>query len=218
MDYTDAYERVQRRVCTLVNESNADTDVPTCPGWTVKDVVAHLAGCLTAYRSGSPQEAFGPGWGDRQVEARKDRSLQECVTEWNELVKDPGDVFESRFGPVAVADALAHEQDIRTALHQPGATDDENIVPAVQMGLSFLSNKPDTQDLPALRVVTDEIDETVGRGEPAATLHTSTLELFRTIHGRRTVEQVRAMNWEGDPEPWIPALFLFGPAERAVEQ
>jgi uncharacterized protein (TIGR03083 family) len=218
MNHADAYERAHQRVCTLVKEDVAGRYVPTCPGWTVKDVIAHLAGFFTAYRSGNPQEAFGPEWGDREIKARRDRSLQDCLTEWNELVREPGDLFESRFGPVAVADVLAHEQDIRTALNKPGARDDECIVPSVLMGLSFLDHKPETQDLPALRVVTDEIDLTIGEGEPAATLHTSTFELFRTIHGRRSAAQVRAMRWEGDPEPWIPALFLFGPTERTVEE
>jgi uncharacterized protein (TIGR03083 family) len=217
MDPADAYERAHERVCALVNDSVADVDVPTCPGWTVKDVVAHLAGFFTKYQSGDPA-AFGPEWGDREVKARQDRSLQECLAEWTQHVKEPGDLFQSRLAPVAVADVLAHEQDIRTAIGKPGARDDENIVPAIQMGLSFLESKPEAQGLPTLRVVTDEIDHTVGQGQPAVTLHASTFELFRMLHGRRTVDQVRAMTWEGDPEPWLPALFLFGPAERTVEE
>jgi uncharacterized protein (TIGR03083 family) len=218
MTTADAYATVHDRICSLVNEDVAGAPVPTCPGWTVKDVIAHLAGCLSAYRSGNPQETLGPGWGDRAVKAREHLSLEECITEWNELVNDPGDAFESRFGPVAVADVVAHEHDIRAALDSPGARDDENIVPAVLMGLSFLGNKPEAQQLPALRVITEDIDQSVGQEKPIATLRTSTFELFRTIHGRRSVDQVRAMNWEGDPEPWIPLLFLFGPAERPIEE
>lgn len=217
MDLAAAYKRSHRRIRNLVDEQNAETDAPTCPGWTVKDVIAHLASLFSVYRSGDPKEAFSPGWGDREVEARRDRSLQECLMEWNQSIEDPGDLFESHIGPVAVSDILAHEQDIRTALDKPGATDDENIVPAVEMGLSWLDNKPETQELPAVRFVTDEVDQTVGEGTPVATLRTSTFELFRTLHGRRTVEQARAMNWEGDPGPWVPALFLFGPAEHQVE-
>lgn len=217
MDPAEAYGRAYQRICALVNESVANVAVPTCPGWTVKDVVAHLAGFFTKYRSGDPA-AFGPDWGDREVKARKDRSLEECMREWNELVKEPGDLFESRLAGVAVADVLAHEQDIRTAIGQPGARNDENIVPAVQMGLSFLENKPETQELPTLRVVTDEIDHTLGEGQPSVTLTTSTFELFRTLHGRRTPDQARGMNWDGDPEPWLPALFLFGPAQHTVEE
>jgi uncharacterized protein (TIGR03083 family) len=215
MNYADAYDRARQRVLTLVDEKGADVPVPTCPGWTVKDVVAHLAGFLEVYRSGP--DGFGPGWGDRAVQERRDRSLQECVAEWGRLRADTADLFDSRLGAVAVADVLAHEQDIRTALGRPGARDDEGVAAAVETGLAFLDGKARADGLPALRVVADGVERNVGDGEPVATLKTSTFELFRALHGRRTVEQVRAMGWDGDPGPWIPALFLFGPAEETVE-
>jgi hypothetical protein len=84
------------------------------------------------------------------------------------------------------------------------------------MALSFLEKR--TADLPTLRIVTDDVDGQIGDGEPSATLRTSTYGLFRTLHGRRTVDQVKAMEWSGDPEPWIQNLFLFGPTERIVEE
>ena len=217
MGYAEAYRSAHDRVRVLVDRSVANVGVPTCPGWSVKDVIAHCAGFISAYKTGGP-EAFGHGWGDREVEARGDRSLQECLTEWAELLDDPGDLFESRLAPVAVADILAHEQDIRTSLDRPGARDDENIVTAVQMGLAFLDNKVRDANLPAFRVMTGDVERQIGDGEPETTLRTSTFELFRALHGRRTVDQVRAMKWDGDPEPWMSVFFLFGPTERKVEQ
>lgn len=218
MNHSDAYERAHHRICGLLDEETADVEVPTCPGWTVKDVVAHLAGFFTAYGSGDPKEVFGPGWGDREVKARQDLSLQECITEWSELLQDSDDLFESQLAPVAVSDVLAHEQDIRTALNRPGARDDENIIPSVEMGLSFVDQGAQSANLPALRLVTEEVDRRVGQGEPVATLRTTTFELFRALHGRRTVEQVRAMQWEGDPGPWLPVLSVFPRTEHVVEE
>jgi uncharacterized protein (TIGR03083 family) len=216
MNYADAYERSRQRVLALVDDDVAGMKVPTCPGWTVKDVVAHLAGFLAVYRSGA--DGFSsPGWGDRVVEERRDRSLQDCIQEWNSLLVDTADLFESRLAAVAVSDVLAHEQDIRTALDRPGARDDEGVAAAVEMGLSFLDGKARAGGLPALRIVADGIDRQLGEGEPVATLRSSMFELFRALHGRRTVAQVRAMAWDGDPGPWIPALFLFGPAEETVD-
>jgi uncharacterized protein (TIGR03083 family) len=218
MNNKDAYERAHHRIYSLLDASSAPVEVPTCPGWTVKDVVAHLAGFFSAYRSGDPKEAFSPDWGDREVRARQDRSLQECLAEWSDSLENPGDLFESHLGPVAVSDVLAHEQDIRTALQQPGASDDENIVSAIEMGLSFVDKKAEAAGLPSLRVVTDEVDKKIGQGEPAATLRTSTFELFRALHGRRTIDQVRALDWDGDPDPWMSVFFLFGPADQQVEE
>ena len=223
MDNADAYERSYERTVRLLTEDAAEVEVPTCPGWTVKDVIAHLAGFFTAYRSGDPESAFGPGWGDREVEQRRDRSLAECVREWTDCVREeyhrrgPDDLFGSNLGAVAVADVLAHEHDIRTALNKPGARNDGSIVGAVELGLNFIEKKLEDQDVPALRIITEDIDRTLGSGEPPLTLRTSTFELFRTLHGRRTLEQVRAMDWDGDPQAWMGLLFLFGPADTTVE-
>jgi uncharacterized protein (TIGR03083 family) len=217
MNKAQAYESAHKRVLSILDPQKAKVEVPTCPGWTVKDLVAHLASFFAVAKSGDPQEAFSQGWGDREVKERHDRSLQECIDEWASHLEDAGDLFESQLGMVAVADVLAHEQDIRTALDKRGGRDDKNIVPAVEMGLSFVDKKARDGNLPALRIVTNEIDRQVGEGEVAATLRTSTFELFRALHGRRTVDQVRAMEWDGDPAPWMSVFFVFGPSEKVVE-
>lgn len=216
MSQAEAYRRIQERTMDLVDESNADTKVPTLPGWTVKDVIAHNAGFITTFKSGGPK-AFGPEWGDRAVEERRDASLKDCLIEWADLSADADDLFSSGLGPVAVSDVLAHEHDIRTAIDAPGARDDAALVPSVEMALSFVGQKMKADGTPALRVVTEDIDRIVGEGEPAATLRTSTFELFRAVQGRRMVEQVKALDWGGDPGPFMSVFFIFGPTEEKVE-
>jgi len=216
MDKASAYARVKERVVALVSEGNADTEVPTCPGWTVKDLVAHMADLLEV-ASTDPKGGFDQDWGERGVQKRRGASLQDCLDEWDRRVKENTDVFESQLAPVAVSDALAHEQDIRTALVKPGGTDDENIGPAVEMALMFLTKKAEAQSLPTLRVVSDEIDHTVGEGEAQATLRASTFELFRTLHGRRTPDQVSELEWDGEPGGWPNEFFIFGPTKEVVE-
>jgi hypothetical protein len=83
------------------------------------------------------------------------------------------------------------------------------------MALGFLTKSGD--DKPTFSVKTDEVDRTIGDGEPVATLRTSTFELFRALQGRRTKEQVRAMDWEGDPSPVLDHFFIFGPTKEVVE-
>ena len=34
----------------------------------------------------------------------------------------------------------------------------------------------------------------------------------RVVGGRRTDDEVRALDWTGDPEPWLPVLPLFRPS------
>jgi uncharacterized protein (TIGR03083 family) len=218
MNNAATYEASRRRVGEMVRNADPETPVPTCPGWSVKDVVAHLSGSLAAYIGGALQGASSPAWGDEQVKERRDLSLDDCLAEWEENAGQAGPVFESRLGLVAVADVIAHEQDIRTALDRPGHQDKEGILASVELGLGFIEQRIRTAELPALRIVTEDIDKSIGEGEPAASLRTSTFELWRLLHGRRSREQVRALNWDVDPKPWFDALFLFGPAESDINE
>ena len=68
---------------------------------------------------------------------------KQVLDEWDGLVQDPGDTLDGPMAQTAVSDVLAHEQDIRTAINEPGAGDDEAIVPSVEMGLSWLAKKGD---------------------------------------------------------------------------
>ena len=217
MGNAQTYEASRKRIIGLITGADSDTPVPTCPGWTVKDVVAHLTGSFGAYIAGDMENASSPEWGNQQVKERQDRSLQEDIEEWSGI-SGTEEFFDTPLGTVAMADVLAHEQDIRTALDRPGHRDDPGLVDAVRFGLNFLGQKVDGANLPALRFVTEDIDEVVGEGEPQATLTASTYELFRALHGRRTPNQVKAMDWEGDPTPWMEVFFLFGPAEKDIDE
>ncbi len=218
MDNQAIYESARHRIAELARNGDPDAPVPTCPGWTVKDLVAHLAGSLNAYTTGALEGATSPSWGDKQVEERRDLSLDDCLAEWEKGAHDAGGLFESRLGPVAVADVLAHEQDIRTALDRPGHRDGEGIPASVELALGFIDQKLRASDLPALRIETEDIDKTIGDGETAGTLRTSTFELWRSLHGRRSRPQVRALDWSVDPEPWLEVMFLFGPTETDIHE
>lgn len=218
MDNRAIYESARHRIAELARNGDPDTPVTTCPGWTVKDLVAHLSGSLSAYIAGALEGATSPSWGDKQVEERRDLSLEDCLVEWEKTGQEPGELFDSQLGLVAVADVLAHEQDIRTALDRPGHRDGEGISASVELALGFIDQKLRASDPPALRIETENIDRTIGDGEPAGTLRTSTYELWRSLHGRRSRGQVRALDWSVDPEPWFEVMFLFGPAETDVHE
>jgi hypothetical protein len=50
----------------------------------------------------------------------------------------------------------------------------------------------------------------VGDGEPAGSLKVTPFELFRAAAGRRSRQQLRALAWTVDPEPYLD-VFQFGP-------
>jgi hypothetical protein len=58
----------------------------------------------------------------------------------------------------------------------------------------------------------------VGGDEPGATLRTNRFELFRALSGRRSLDQLRSYDWDGNPEPLLPYFYPYGPrAESLVE-
>jgi uncharacterized protein (TIGR03083 family) len=214
----DVYQAARERMIDLVKNADTSLPVPTCPGWTVKDVVAHCSANLGTFIDNDPKEMRSPTRADEQVEARREQSLDDAFAEWDANMNRAGELFDTTLGAVAASDVLAHEQDIRTAIDQPGRRGEEGVVPAVEMALAFVEQKIAAAELPAFRVITEDLDKTLGEGEPAATLRTSTYELFRSLHGRRSPAQVRALEWDGDPDAWMDVFFLFGPAENDVKE
>lgn len=194
----------------LVGAPGADvtTPVAACPGWTVRDVVAHLVGVIedaVAGRfDGLPNEELTAA----AVARHRSASIEALVAAWG----DSAPVFEAvlterQIWP-AMLDVVSHEHDVRAALARPGARDDE----AVRLGARRLAT---TAVLP-VTIVVDE--DSPGRGgEPGGpverlTVRAAAFEVLRFRLGRRSVEQVRALSWSGDPTPILPELFIFGPA------
>ncbi|HEV7212676.1 MAG TPA: hypothetical protein VGN47_13295 [Blastococcus sp.] len=52
-----------------------------------------------------------------------------------------------------------------------------------------------------------------GSAEGPVVLRTTTFEAFRWRLGRRSRAQLAAMDWTGDPAPFLDALCAFGPSE-----
>lgn len=61
-----------------------------------------------------------------------------------------------------------------------------------------------------------EKSDVAGDGEPGATVKTNRFEFFRAMSGRRSPDQIRAYEWDGDPEPYIPFFYPYGIREEAL--
>lgn len=150
----DAWAQTVRSVVDLGRTMRPEhADLATdCPGWTVFDQVAHVAG-VEATIAGDPvpeidvsghahvRSDFGARM-ERLVESRRGRSLEDLLEEleWRlderlgvyraeDLTGE--EVVEGLFGPTSLVDLLAlrtfdvwmHEQDLREALERPGGLD-----------------------------------------------------------------------------------------------
>jgi len=204
------YDEARQRIVELARNGDPAAAVPACPGWTVKDVVAHLAAGLGDFTARRFDGAGSGEWGERQVRERHDSSLEDSLSEWEANRAAADETLDSPMGGVLLAEIISHEHDIRGALGRPGAREVEAVRAAWQRPLGEFDRQTREAGLPALRVVVDGEERVVGEGEPAGTLRVSSFELLRSLAGRRSRGQVRALDWEGDPDTWLDVFFLFG--------
>lgn len=240
-EIAEAYTAGRQRIAELVvdlDEGTAKAPVPTCPEWSVADVVAHLAGVCADVLAGNIEGVATDPWTAAQVEARRGRSIKELVDEWSEVappVEAIAEHFPGRVGTQWVLDLTSHEHDIRNALRQPGARDSDTVAMALEFMVGGLATSVAAHGFPPLEVRADATSWVVGgEGEtdldavllgaeppiggnrtPAATVEASGFELFRALTGRRSVDQVRNFGWTGDAERYLPA-FTFGPFRPAA--
>ncbi|WP_345594962.1 maleylpyruvate isomerase family mycothiol-dependent enzyme [Streptomyces marokkonensis] len=106
----------------------ADTDfalpVPACPGWTVRDVLAHCsAALLRVVENRFEDGVFSPESNDRDIAERADWTNARVVDELERGMTEAGPVVVRAGGAL---DGLAlgewvHAGDVRVALGEPGA-------------------------------------------------------------------------------------------------
>jgi uncharacterized protein (TIGR03083 family) len=226
-DFAGAYADARRRLVELAEreEARLATPVPACPDWTVRDVLAHLAGVAADATTGGyfrgvidawrdPRLALArDAWTAAQVASRRGRPLHELIAEWANWAARLEPMLAGAVPPPAgspawllpapVGDLAVHLHDVRGALGRPGDRD----APATRLGLRmyarWLGQRLGETGRPALRLRAGEREWVEGAGVPAATLTAEPFELFRALSGRRSADQLLALAWDGSPEPYL---------------
>ena len=191
-----------------IDADAAETPVPACPSWTIRDVYAHQAGAAADVLAGNMAGAPGDAWTAKQVDDRADRSLAELLDEWDaaapQLVEALTPV-EDQLDPAIVMDLWHHHQDVRGALGLPGDTDEELSVWVLDRSHRFVR-----------RVTRDaELDVVFGPPPPEPTPGVLTVPAFeaaRAMLGRRSLDQIKAWSWGvDDADELVAAIPVFGP-------
>ncbi|KUI33963.1 hypothetical protein AU195_08035 [Mycobacterium sp. IS-1496] len=209
--YRGCYERIVELVSRL-DDAQWATAVPACPGWTVRDVVGHLVAVAEEWcdgrLSGVPTDAHTAA----QVARSRETGTADLLAAWGEATDTLNELAGTRGLVAPVGDIVSHEHDIRGALGRPGARDSEAVRHVCDQLLEML-DPPVT-----LRVVLDDGEHLSGpaTGDGELRLRTSRFETLRWRTGRRSRAQLAAMDWSGDPEPVLDALYLFGPAATDI--
>lgn len=204
------YRSVRGRLTDLLTEETArrpdawDVPVSACPGWRVRDVLAHLVGILEDGRAGRLSGPPGPEQTAEQVDRHRDDDPAGLLVTWAALA-ELSEEFFTRVGawPAAI-DALSHEHDVRHALGVPGAREHEDVRAVAEV----LLPSPDQP----YAVVLDGRTATDAR----PTLSTDPFTWVRVRMGRRSRDEVLALDWSADPSAVLPAVFVFGPRETPL--
>jgi uncharacterized protein (TIGR03083 family) len=199
--HSEAYRTTRERITDLVRAASPDAleaTAPATPEWRARDVLAHVVGVATDVVNGNVAEAGGDGWTAVQVDARRDRSIDQMLDEWGESGRQV-DAFvlalPTEITGQLIADTVTHEHDLRHAFGAPAARDSDALTLGVAWVLDVLGRMYDAAGEPALRLEYDGGESTSGTVEPMITLRTSTFELARAVTGRRTLDEIRAYDW-----------------------
>lgn len=215
-DAAAAYRVVRERIDTLVRGRTevAEVVVPACPGWTVHQTVAHLVGVAQDVASANLEGVASEAWTQAQLERLRQYGVDELLDLWGESV-DPLTARLTQGAPELAAgqlvfDVLSHEHDIRGALGESGSRTDDL---GYQAALGFLATMFDLAfrhtGRAAMRLTTPSIG-TVQLSDPETAtdelvIELSDFEALRAFGGRRSVRQLSALPWHGDPPNPPPA-------------
>lgn len=224
-----SYDDGRRQILALdLDEERLARQVPACPDWTVRDLLAHLTGIAEdslrgTYFADAIDAWRDPGLADQreawtagQVSTRAGRAFESVLREFDEysgrlvtlMRRGEGQVLD---GPswllsAPVGDLAVHLADLREAL---GLAPDPS-APITQYGFAayrdWLRARITDRGLPALRLSDGNETWALGPGEPAVTVVADRNELFRAITGRRSEPDIRGYEWSGDPAPYLPII------------
>jgi uncharacterized protein (TIGR03083 family) len=173
-----SYDELRARVSDLmrsISTEQAQTVVPHCPQWTVKDCLAHMIGVPEDVISGQMDGVATDAWTDRQVQRHEHDLVDDLLAIWETNAPVFATILPHIPQPVLsqfMFDQTNHEQDIRAALKQPGGRDSS----AVAVAEGFLRDSLSRNSDLAIALLAD---------------HKLTgFEFLRSLSGRRSASQI----------------------------
>ncbi len=205
-DLLDAYRDVRSRMSAIVIDLPPEelaTVVPSCPEWTVHDLIAHNVAIPAAIAAGDLPDGDPQAWLDGLLEARRGRPLPELVAEWQTLDEVIGGVLSAT--AVLLDDLATHEHDLRAAVGRPdhAALEADLVLPAA---LGALVDDLVAADTGSIVVVSPEGTWKSHDASAGWILHASAWEAFRAVGSRRTADELRRLAGGNSVEAFIPVL------------
>lgn len=213
------YRLARERITRLVIESSPDIaglPVPTCPAWSVHDLLAHVAGIATEIVKGNAPGGDSQAWVDAIVDVRRDLSMSDLLDEWS----IHGPAFEEmaaatrRLSVPLSYDTVVHEHDLRHAIGRPGARDSSGVVAAMEVAVWLMTNDLDRRAFGRVVFRAGGREWVCGNGDVRLELDLDSAnldappiwELLRLTGSRRSLAQAQRLPWKGDFPEGLAAL------------
>jgi uncharacterized protein (TIGR03083 family) len=204
--YGTSRERIDAMTRSL-NDRSLATEVPCCPGWSVKDLVGHLCGVLEDRRDARmPTEGQTfTDWTDAQVERHRGEPIAEVLDTWAAItIDDPT-------APPSLAtlafDVVTHEHDLCHALGIAGDRTSESVRVGADRACERTAIVLEGSGAPGVIVTTPDGVRRIEGGAASIALETTDYGLVRLVTGRVSRAQAESMTWTGDPAPVLDAMF-----------
>jgi uncharacterized protein (TIGR03083 family) len=174
----EAYTELRVRVTELMRSlslAQAQTVVPHCPQWTVKDCLAHMVGVPEDVINGQMDGVASEAWTSRQVQRHKQDSVADLLSVWETNAPVFAKILPNIPQPVIsqfMFDQTTHEHDIRKAVGQPGGRD----TLAVAVAEGYIRNSLAQHSDPAIAQL--------------AAHKLTGFEFLRSLSGRRSRTQI----------------------------
>jgi uncharacterized protein (TIGR03083 family) len=216
--YREGRERLVALADTL-SEAQLSRVAPTCPDWTVLDLYAHLAGLAAETVSPVGRHPGSDEATSQQVADRRGRTIDEVLVEWAEAGPQVEQIISSVGRPITriCIDIWTHEQDIAGAAGVVSGRDTAG-QELTMSGVWRMKRQLRDEGIPPFRVISGDVDWVIGDTEPAATVHIDPYELARATLGRRSVSQMLAYDWNGDPAPYVARFPAFTPPPYDIDE
>ena len=216
------YEDARLEFLALLRSLTAEqlaTAVPATPLWTVRDVLSHVVGINVDLRTLNFGAADPESWTAAQVESRRDRGLEDVAAEWDheaptfeEGLRDFGYEMGSHF----VGDLLQHYCDVTHALARPRPSDELRLAVALDFYLTSFEEELNEEKIGSVDVTVDDEHWTVGSGDTVAAVSAPRYEMFRSLGGRRSEDQIRALEWSGAVDAVMPVISRYPLPEQPI--
>ena len=209
--YQETRERISELVTGLDEDAALSTAVAACPGWSVRDVVAHVAavaddwadGCL----SGPPTDEETAA----QIARFGGHDMADILAAWTDAAARLDRMAETAGVAPPLGDITSHEHDVRGAIGRPGARDST----AVWWTLRPVAHEPANADATACHGGRRPVSQRTRRRSRNTPPHYA-IRGLALANWPPQPRPARRYGLVGRPDSGTRSSYMFGPADVDV--